>query len=61
MNGRRGEDGGEERMRGYWGLKKEREREREITRVLMYTQKLFSLPSGCHQKGSHTQHTYGTL
>lgn len=28
MNGRRGEDGGEERMRGYWGLKKERERER---------------------------------
>jgi len=50
MNGRREENEGEdERILG----------SRE--RVLMYTQKLFSLPSGCHQKGSHTQHTYGTL
>lgn len=50
--------GGEKRMEERMRLgSKERKRES----VLMYTQKLFSLPSGCHQKGSHTQHTYGTL
>lgn len=48
----------EERMRGNWGVREERERSHVC---LCIHKNLFSLPSGCHQKGSHTQHTYETL
>jgi hypothetical protein len=57
MNGRREENEGEERMRGYWGVKKEREREC----AYVHTKAVFSSFRLSSEGLSHSAHIWNTL